>query len=115
MIRHLGDLFTVLSLLTALAFMVIYARREWRNRIGFNLMSMAAVVAIAAGFSSIRVIWPHAWESYRDGIRLVMWGLVFLVMAFRVALLVHPTAAPKGVHNGVRTHPRVGGDRQEGR
>lgn len=91
MIPVLGNILLFISALIATAFVLLYAvsARWWQSEEGRHLMSFNAVISAVLWLSVIRVWVPIPPDTpWFAVLRLVVFGLVPIVLGWRLYLLV---------------------------
>lgn len=91
MIGLLGDIALVTAFAGCAVFVVRYGALSgwWRTSVGRNMLAFMGVCMVLLGLSTTRMVFGDEWfEAHRDALRLVSFGLVSVVVWWRVVLLV---------------------------
>lgn len=90
MIRALSNIALVGSLVGCVVFVFRYGFLSgwWKTGVGRNLLAFMAACMVLLGLSASRMVFPGWFEAHRDGLRLFSFALVFVVVWWRVVLLL---------------------------
>lgn len=86
--RSAANVTVIATFAGAVAFVLIYFRRNWRaTAIGRNVMALMSVIALVSGLAVSSIIFGQRWP-FRDLIRALCWGAVAATIWWRVVLLI---------------------------
>lgn len=80
-----------------LVFCVLYGLRSrfWKTQIGVNLFAMMFVLFVLQGLSLLRLVVAEQWfNEHQVGIRFWSFGALFVVVWWRVAILIQAQRIP---------------------